>query len=225
MWRRRARAKAHRTSPRHCCNCSLRPATRTGIVGDVVDRAAKGVDFVHRVALRLRQDAHGRIERAAGRFAAGIACRGFGGGHGARQLMRRAAGRSRRRAAGAKRRKVPAITARCRPRPGRRRLPRCTRSLSGSRCRRIRTRRSASDWITETSSPDGNPRSWPRTARWSAAIAPVRLARPCRQFASSGEARVCAERRHVAAGGGKGVERDIDAVEIAVVLACNPGCG
>jgi hypothetical protein len=36
-------------------------------VGDVVDLAAEAVDLQHRLALRARQDPHGRVERAAGR--------------------------------------------------------------------------------------------------------------------------------------------------------------
>ncbi len=40
---------------------------RTGGIGDVVDLAAKSVDREHRLALGLGQDAHRRIERAAGR--------------------------------------------------------------------------------------------------------------------------------------------------------------
>ena len=40
---------------------------RAGFVGDVVDLAAERIDFEHRLALRFRHDAHGEIERAAGR--------------------------------------------------------------------------------------------------------------------------------------------------------------
>ena len=39
---------------------------RAGRVGDVVDRAAEGVDRIHRLAARTRQDAHAEIEGAAG---------------------------------------------------------------------------------------------------------------------------------------------------------------
>ena len=39
---------------------------RSVAVGDVVDGAAEGVDRVHRLAPRARQDAHGEVERAAG---------------------------------------------------------------------------------------------------------------------------------------------------------------
>ncbi len=41
-------------------------------VGNVVDSAAEGVDLIHRVALRGRQDAHREIKRAAGRGGSGV---------------------------------------------------------------------------------------------------------------------------------------------------------
>ena len=40
-------------------------AAVAGFVGDVVHRAAEGIDVVHRLPLRARQDAHGGVERAA----------------------------------------------------------------------------------------------------------------------------------------------------------------
>ncbi len=43
----------------------LRP--RAAIVGDIVHRAAEGIDFEHRVALGARQNPHGGVERAAAR--------------------------------------------------------------------------------------------------------------------------------------------------------------
>ena len=47
-------------------------ARRVVVVGDIVDSAAKGVDLIHRIALRSRQDAHGEIERAAGSRGSGV---------------------------------------------------------------------------------------------------------------------------------------------------------
>ncbi len=38
------------------------------VIGDIVHRAAEGIDRVHRLALGLRQNAHRRIERASGGF-------------------------------------------------------------------------------------------------------------------------------------------------------------
>ena len=53
---------------------------RPGRVRDVVDLAAERIDLVHRLALRLRHDAHRGVERAAGgAFGGGIL--GFDGGH------------------------------------------------------------------------------------------------------------------------------------------------
>ena len=42
------------------------------VIGDVVDRAAESVDVVHGLALRARQDAHGGVERRAGGGGGGI---------------------------------------------------------------------------------------------------------------------------------------------------------
>jgi hypothetical protein len=47
-------------------------ARRVVVVGDIVDSAAEGVDLIHRIALRSRQDAHGEIERTAGRGGSGV---------------------------------------------------------------------------------------------------------------------------------------------------------
>jgi len=46
--------------------CRKPRLARAGIVGDVIDGAAEGVDFEHRLALRARQNPHAGIERAAG---------------------------------------------------------------------------------------------------------------------------------------------------------------
>ena len=55
-----------------------------GVVGDIVDRAAERVNLVHRLALPVRHDPHGRIKGAAlraicGNFASSLDFNGFAG--------------------------------------------------------------------------------------------------------------------------------------------------
>jgi hypothetical protein len=57
------------------CRVSARSEARGArhvAVGDIVDSTAKRVDLIHRIALRGRQNAHGEIERAAGRGGSGV---------------------------------------------------------------------------------------------------------------------------------------------------------
>ena len=53
-------------SARQRASCSRRGSRGPGIVGNVVDGAAKRIDFEHRLALGARQNAHAGIKRAAG---------------------------------------------------------------------------------------------------------------------------------------------------------------
>src|SRR5581483_7592150 len=123
------------------------PGMRRIAIGDVVDGTAEAIDLEHRLALRLRQDAHGEIERAAARSlghtplflrktqhrgAHGLAAENDGA---AMRQMRR----DRIRSAPAP--LVNSISD----------LRRCTVSLSGSRNFRKPIRRSASAWIAEIS--------------------------------------------------------------------------
>ena len=71
--RRKAARARHRRCPRRSRRCrsatagAVRPACRAARrVRDVVDLAAERIDLVHRLALRLRHDAHRGVERAAG---------------------------------------------------------------------------------------------------------------------------------------------------------------
>jgi len=113
-------------------------AARTARVGDVVDLAAKGIDFEHGLALRARQNAHRVVKRAArrplGRSRVWSFCQ--------RQrssILRFVAGREHAAdAAGL----LPIIGPR-RPKPATPALPRWTRWLKGSRPPSRATRRSA----------------------------------------------------------------------------------
>ena len=59
-------------SSRHCCSAASRSGRGPCGIGDVVDLPAEAVDLEHRLALVARQDAHRGIERTAGRGGAVI---------------------------------------------------------------------------------------------------------------------------------------------------------
>ena len=161
-------------SSRQRCERGKALVARSVAVRDVVDGAAEGVDRVHRLAPRPRQDAHGEVERAAG----------------CRQRRRGIVGRSRRRphscgaarcdlqpgrgssaGRGRRRRRRERRSAK----PGR---PRCTRSLKGSRRRRPSARAAASRWMAAISSPR-------RVSATRQARGAPSASRPCVRSASS----------------------------------------
>ncbi len=90
--------------------------------------AAERIDLEHRLALRARQDAHRRVEGAARRALGGRHIRRIDRRHRSGPLR---LGRGRERP-GRSREVAPRIRP-TRPRPAVPALPRCTRSLSGSR--------------------------------------------------------------------------------------------
>src|SRR6185503_5845721 len=120
--------------------------TRRVAVGDVVDLAAERIDLEHGLALLAAEDAHGEVERAAagalGR-AGTLAAFWHSERHG---VWYRSAGALRNRRRNRPRATVPAPSAKLAG------LLKCTGSLNGSRLCRIATRRSASLWMTATSS-------------------------------------------------------------------------
>ena len=61
--------------------CGAGRARPRAVVGDIVDQAAEDVDREHRLALDLRHEAHGGVERAAGNACPVLADIGRGGGH------------------------------------------------------------------------------------------------------------------------------------------------
>src|SRR6185437_11021487 len=151
-------------------------------IRDIVDLPAETVDLEHGAALLARQNAHGRVERTAGRSVAVIRV-------------------SRRRFS----RHAPAAGVETGRRPINRRVislarpptlcvsnstgPRWTRSLSGSRSLSSPTILSAKDWITEISSPRRRSFTPAHSDLLSSSKAPVRAASECRHCSSGADAR------------------------------------
>ena len=109
---------------------ATRCRARTSTVGNVVDGATERIDFEHGVALRLRQDAHRRVERAAGRaLSAGGGLVGVAADVIGRDLGQAGRGAATRSAAVA-----PCCSAACAVNPSAASFDTWTRSLSGSRC-------------------------------------------------------------------------------------------
>src|SRR5262249_14702324 len=175
--------RAHLRPPLVELRLALRP--RAARVRDIVDAAAEVVDLIHGVALRLRQDTHCRVERAAG------------------GALRRT-GRCRTGRCGSVHARPHALRGAwdaVQTRPSRLRGPlhnptsptaatpdlvRCTRSLNGSRVRSMATRRQASAWMTATSNARRESRMLAEKAALCSSNLLVRATRPCRHRRSAG---------------------------------------
>ena len=182
-------------------------------IGDVVDLAAEAVDLEHRLALLARQNAHRRVERTAGRSrpVIGVGCRRLKRHAPAAGLDRgrrpdRAPGDLACHAAEAEGEQLDSA-------------PRCTRSLKGSRTFSRRTILSAKAWITEISSPSRKSFTSALSDLLSLSSAFVRTASECRHCNSGADALALAERLDRGAGGCQRIARQIDAIEVAKILA------
>src|SRR5581483_3128132 len=120
-------------------------AARPVGIGDVVDLATEAVDLEHRLALLGGQDAHRGVERAAGCGRAVIGARGRFQRHAPATDLETGCWPAARRAVSA----ATAASVKASNSP----LPRCTRSLRGSRTLSMRTILSAKAWMTAISSP------------------------------------------------------------------------
>ena len=201
---------------------AMRASRAAVAVGDVVDRAAERIDLEHRLALRARQDAHGRDRTS---------CR--------RAL--RAPARSRYRAcdvtaSAPHRAACCAADAGSRPRttgtaPSGRRLRRRLAEMHAfaqriARVSRIATRRSRQrldhgDFQRQPGIVDAARQS----ARLRSSSAAVRAARSRRQSSQRRRLAALAERLDAGAVRGQRIERNIDAVEVAIVVRRNPAGG
>ena len=97
--------------------------------------------------------------------------------------------------------------------------PRCTRSLRGSRTFSMPTILSAKAWITETSSPSRKSLTSALSDLLSSSSASVRTASACRHCSSAGDDFASPSILDRGAGSRQRIARQVDAVEIAKILA------
>ncbi len=198
-------------SRRHAASAAPRLA-RPRIVGDVVDGAAERIDFEHRLALRRAAESACRCRTSCRRRAARRLRRCRSLTHPAACARRRtAAGRAAATRRAKRRPAVPPATA-TRRRDARSRS--ADRAAAGSA-----SADAPSVLMTETSRPSRQSSIAAAKPSLSPSSVSVRAASWCRHSSSAGDARSAPSASTVTPLAAKRVQRNVDAVEIAIVLA------